>query len=114
MAPRVERLAIPPAKIRDYQLDLGHPTGWSKAKFFLARGFDRTRPDVLADALASQALAGWPGDVLPVPGAVKHRITGAVACPDGSTPDVLTVWQVDDGSAWASFVTARPARRRPA
>lgn len=111
--PRVERLTIPSAKIRDYLLDPDHPSGWSKAKFFLGRGFDRGRPEALADALASKALKGWPGDAMPVPGAVKRRITGAIVCPDGSTPDVLTVWQVDDGSTRANFVTARPARRKP-
>ena len=110
--PRVTRLTIPQDKIENYLLNFNHPKGWSKAKFFLAKGFIKSQPDVLGSALAIQAIKGWPGDELRVPGATKHRVTGPIVCPDGTTADILTVWQADDGSTSASFITARPVRRK--
>lgn len=105
-----KRLGVPQAKVTAYLLNPDHPEGWSKAKFFLARGFDRDRPEELASALAWQARRRWPGDVQIVPGAVKHRVHGPIECPDGSTPDILTVWQVGDDEHTAFLVTARPGR----
>ena len=105
-----ERLDVPQAKVTDYLLNPDHPEGWSKAKFFMARGFNRDRPEELANALAWQAARRWPGDVQVVPGAVKHRVFGPIECPDGSTPDILTVWQIDGDEHTAFLVTARPGR----
>ncbi len=110
----VEGLSVAHAKVQDYLLNIKHPEGWSKAKFFLARGFDLSQPSVLAEALAVQALMGWPGDELITPGSVKHKIVGPVQCPDGSAPDILTVWQVKTGSTSADLVTARPYRLKSA
>ena len=109
-----ELLAVPRAKVTDYLLNPHHLEGWSKAKFFLARGFDRDRPEVLANALAGQAELGWPGHVQPVPSGVKHRVHGPIDCPDGSRPDILTVWHISEGERTAFLVTARPGRFRSA
>ena len=105
-------IVVSPAKVVDYLLNLDHVEGRSKAKFFLARGFSRDRPVELADALAAQAIRGWPGDSVAAPGATKHRVVGPVDCPDGSAPEVLTVWQVLTDSEVATLVTARPHRRK--
>ncbi len=106
----VTHLGIDPPKLTHYLLDLASPNGWGKAKFFLARGFSRDRPEELGSALARQAFAGWPGDVLAVPDAVKHRVSGSIECPDGTTPRILTVWYVKHGDTTAMLSTARPMR----
>lgn len=102
----VEFVGIPPEKISKYLLNPDHPEGGSKAKFFLARGFDRNRPH----ELAWQAVRHWPGDIRKVPGATKHVVIAPVECPDGSTPTILTVWQIADDDTTAYLVTARPGR----
>lgn len=108
----VTTVDIPSAKITEYLLNPDHPEGASKARFFLARGFSRDRPQELSDALARQAQLGWPGETLKVVSAVKHRIVGPILCPDGSAPEILTVWQAADDSDTAMLVTARPNRAR--
>ncbi|RYB02107.1 DUF6883 domain-containing protein [Lichenibacterium ramalinae] len=106
----VTHLGIDPPKVTHYLLDLTSPQGRGKATFFLARGFSRDRPEEFALALVRQAFAGWPGDSLTVPDAVKHRITGPIACPDGTKPTILTVWYIADGDTTAMLTTARPGR----
>lgn len=108
----VTHLGIDPPKITHYLLDLTSPDGWSKAKFFLGRGFARNEPEVLAFALVRQAFAGWPGSEQVVPDAIKYRITGPIQCPDGSEPTILTVWYLADGETTAMLSTARPGKLR--
>ena len=106
----VELLEVRQSKIDQYLLNIDHAVGRSKAKFFLACGFKRTEPIAMAKALARQAMNGWPGDELPTPDSMKHRITGPVDCPNGDTPTILTVWEIKTGSTTASLVTARPCK----
>ncbi len=101
-------LDIPPHKIILYLLD---PNGKdpSKARFFLGRGFDVLQWLDLSNALAEHAANGWPGTVKSAGDyGVKHIITGPLQCPDGTSPDVLSVWQFKPGATAASFITAYP------
>ena len=99
---------ISDAKLVDYLLDLNHKDGGPKAKFFIARGFTRNAPQVLGNALAFHAGLNWPGSVMTTAFGAKHVVTGALGCPDGTTPDVLVVWKVEPGRNVASLVTAYP------
>lgn len=108
----IDQLEIPQSKVKDYLLDINHPDGWSKAKFHLARGFSRAVPEVLADALAVQGFNRLLGIVISVSDGTKFKVIGPLACPDGTSPDVLTIWKSEPGSASASFVTARPHKRK--
>lgn len=110
--PTVTHLGIDPAKVVEYLLNLDHVEGGSKAKFFLSRGFDRSRPQEFAGALVNHATARWPGEILGRPGATRFRIVGPIWCPDDSTPDILTIWQAALDSNTALLVTARPQRGR--
>lgn len=53
--PNAEAAVVPAEKIRDYLLDLGHPVGGDKARFFIHFGFQRARWEELADALRRHA-----------------------------------------------------------
>jgi hypothetical protein len=82
-------------KITAYLLNLDHPKGGSKAKFFMGRGFTLSAVKAFTDALMVQ------GQTNPV---VKETETGyglryivkcACPTPDASNPCVRTVWQAE-------------------
>lgn len=110
----VTALGIDPPKLTHYLLDMTSADGWGKAKFFLNHGFNRDRPEELAMALVRQAFAGWPGSEQVVPDAVKFRISGPIDCPDGTSPEILTVWYLPEGETIAMLATARPGRLKGA
>ncbi|KQP93853.1 hypothetical protein ASF60_14270 [Methylobacterium sp. Leaf113] len=98
-------------KLVDYLLDLSHPRGGSKARFFLTFGFSRDRPMELADALADHVLRteGRPQN-LTENGPTKLVFEGRLRAPNGREPWVRSVWQVEaDGVA--RLVTVVPLRR---
>ncbi len=107
----VENLLIEQSKIDDYLLNIDHVDGWSKAKFFLGRGFSLGEPEDLANALAQHAIANWPGRIATNAYATKHIVTGPLVCPDGTAPGVIAIWRlIDGGGTTASLVTAYPNR----
>lgn len=113
--------ATPPArftirnnKLVDYLLDLSHPRGGAKARFFLAFGFSRDRPMELADALADHVLRteGRPQGSAEN-GPTKLVYEGPIRAPNGREPWVRSVWQLEaDGVA--RLVTVVPLRRTEA
>lgn len=105
------RFTIRNNKLVDYLLDLSHPRGGSKARFFLTFGFSRDRPMELADALADHVLRteGRPQN-LTENGPTKLVFEGRLRAPNGREPWVRSVWQVEaDGVA--RLVTVVPLRR---
>lgn len=100
---------IPDAKLARYLLDENHPTGGTKARFFIARGFSPTEPGVLAAALLAHA------DTHPIENERSqiHGISRAVQCqlttPDGTNPCVRVIWIQDAGQTIQRLVTAYPA-----
>lgn len=95
-------------KLVSYLLSTGHPQGRSKARFFLACGFSAERWEILAHALREQcvnnmvvqAVESWYGN--------KYVVDGPVITPDGSNPNVRTVWVIDKGQTQPRLVTAYP------
>lgn len=101
------RFTIRNNKLVDYLLDLSHPRGGSKARFFLAFGFSRDRPMELADALADHVLK-TDGVRL---GPTKLVVEGRIQAPNGRAPWVRSVWQIEaDGVA--RLVTVVPLKNR--
>ena len=39
---------------------------------------------------------------------IKHRIIGPMLCPDGTTPTIFVIWQMQSVSTTATLVTAYP------
>lgn len=105
------RFTIRNNKLVDYLLDLSHPRGGSKARFFLGFGFSRDRPMQLADALADHVLetkGRWQGPA--EGGPTKLIFEGRIRAPNGRAPWVRSVWQVEaDGVA--RLVTVVPLKR---
>lgn len=101
---------IPAPKIDDYLLNLQHPEGGGKAKFFQSVGFLQGSSASLASALLRVAAER---DVLSQTSTeygTKFRIAGTIDCPNGTQAEVLTVWMKPAGARpW--LVTAYPWRR---
>ncbi len=101
-------LTIAHAKLVDYLLNLDHPVGGWKAKFFLKHGFRGDDPEELASSLIRHAVAGWLGFVSPSSRAMMNVIAGPLLNPLGTAPQVSAVWHVSDASGDARFITAYP------
>ena len=100
---------VPREKVVDYLLNLAHPRGGAKAKFFTAFGFSADDPAEFATALLSHVWLtdGRPGD----PGEpVTLVFEGAIPSPDGRQPLARSVWRVEPGSDIARLVTVVPIR----
>ena len=97
------------AKVTTYLLDLGHPTGASKARFLIRFGFDPAQPEALIEALRRHP---DDNDVIETQ-MTEHGVRNVVQCrvrtPDGRDPCIRTVWILDTGSSVHRCVTAYPA-----
>lgn len=103
------QLAVSEAKVSEYLLNISHPDGGSKARFFVKRGFDPQNPANLVTALFLHAQAYWPGRQIPVgPLETKFVIDGPFRAMDGSFPDLRSVWQGPTGGNSARLITAYP------
>ena len=102
---------VPEDKIVQYLLNLDHPKGGPKARYFLAFGFNASQPLQLAEALLAQREAhGLTTRLTEVAGRKRLVCEGPVVAPDGRRPHVRTVWQLYEGVAWR-LITAVPLGR---
>jgi hypothetical protein len=104
------RFVVDTAKVTQYLLNLDHPHGWSKARFFLSVGFGPADPAIMADALLAQARPETFTDAAHSPHGVRFGFEGPLRTPSGAAVHVRTAWQVDanDASGTARFLTAFP------
>lgn len=105
----IPRLTIRRDKLTSYLLDVTSERGASKAKFFIGRGFACDGWMALVEAIGRHGADHWPGRAVVTPYGVKHVLVGPMPCPDGTSPDVLSVWMVSRDGTDASLVTAYPA-----
>lgn len=101
-------LTIPGDKASKYLLNLNHPKGGSKAKFFFHFGFSPDRLVEFADAIFAQAVGARSFERYPTSfGLERIECVGPVWTPSGRKPWIRTVWLVTDPET-ASLVTAVP------
>ena len=105
--PNANDAEVPRQKISDYLLRPDHAEGASKARFFLARGFSGEDWPALARALVKQAEADVSAKIEGRFG-TKYVVDGAIECPDGSQPEIRTVWMIAHGAINPRLVTAHP------
>ena len=102
-------LSIKREKITAYLLDMNSIDGASKAKFFIARGFSIDKLGVFVSALGNHAASHWPGREMKTDYGTKRIIVGPMQCPDGTTPNIRTVWMLSPDETNATLITAYPA-----
>lgn len=101
-------VTVPADKVRKYLLNLSHPDGGPKAKFFISRGFSEADWQILACALELHPIENNVQSTEANAFGAKFLVRCKLRTPDGRNPCVLTVWMID-GPGAARFVTAYPS-----
>ena len=106
--PNVEAAIIPPNKLENYLLNLGHPIGGGKAKFFLHFGFRRENWQALANAFQSHARLNPAAKSTADADGVVYLVEGPLETPSGRKPRVRAVWLIGTGELAPRFISAYP------
>lgn len=107
--PRAADAVVKEEKLTDYLLSATHPSGRSKARFFLQRGFRREDWEVFARELLRIAASEEVLETVSSPFGTKYVIDGYVQSPTGERSLVRTVWIIEAQDEVPHFVTAYPA-----
>ncbi len=107
--PHVGEVIIPRDKLENYLLDLAHPIGGGKARFFLPFGFRREGWNLLADAFRKHAQENPVADSMSDPDGVTYLVEGPLETPSRRKPRVRTIWLIEAGEVAARFITAYPS-----
>lgn len=108
--PNAEQARVEREKITGYLLSTTNPIGRSKAAFFSRFGFGTDQWGDFAEALCSHCLENEVIEVRETVYGIQYVTVGPINSPDGRNPWIRTVWQVDNGSDYPRFITARPDR----
>lgn len=106
--PNSEQLLVEQEKIAGYLLNMTHRYGASKARFFGEFGFRADNWEVLAQGLREH---GQRHEIVRVKQTVfgtRYEVDGTLPAPDGRTPRIRAVWQMDRGQLAPRFITAYP------
>jgi len=106
--PNSGKARISEAKLRDYLLNPAHEVGFSKADFFSRFGFRRDRWKLLREALLLHARSHSVASISSMTFGRRFTIEGKMMCPDGRTPEIRVVWQIDTGQVVPRLITAYP------
>jgi len=109
--PNAERGLVDREKIVDYLMNLSHPEGSGKARFFLGLGFGVDNWQALADALLRVAVSGTVAQVVDSVHGSKYIVDGTLSAPSGQTTVVRTVWIREPWEERPRLVTAYPKER---
>jgi hypothetical protein len=97
-------------KILEYLLNREHRYGASKAQFFSAFGFTLASWETLAQALREHARRHEVSRIRETVFGLRYEVDGELNAPDGRTPRVRTVWQLDHGEVAPRLITAYPSK----
>jgi hypothetical protein len=106
--PNAHEAIVPRGKLENYLLDLAHPIGGGKARFFLSFGFRREAWEVMADAFRKHAQENPVASSISDADAVTYLVEGALETPSGRKPGVRTIWLIETDEVAPRFITAYP------
>lgn len=106
--PHSDSAFIPREKITEYILNLSHPVGGPKARWFVGLGYHPESPEDLMEDLISALREGTSFTESASPHGVKYAVCGRLNAPNGSQPEIVTVWIIEHDSDELRFVTAYP------
>jgi hypothetical protein len=107
--PNANQAVVEHKKVVDYLLNLIHPDGAPKARFFLSMGFAPDEWQILADNLREMILENDITERIESLHGLKFIVDGPIRTPVGQWPRVRTVWIIDEGASAPRLVTAYPA-----
>lgn len=106
--PNADLALVERAKITEYLLDVEHRYGSSKARFFSEFGFEIEKWEVLADALREHGQHHDVTQTRKTRWGPRYEIDGELNAPDGRSPRIRSVWQLDAGEIAPRLITAYP------
>lgn len=109
--PNADKAIITPEKLRDYLLSMHHPSGRTKAAFFIRLGYRQAEWPSLEHDLRTQHLLLDAEEAAESPSGRKFIIRGPLRGPVGRVVDVVSIWIVYTGEEVPHLVTAYPGRR---
>jgi hypothetical protein len=95
-------------KIIEYLLNAERRYGASKARFFARFGYGLTNWETLALALREHGRQYEVGKVTKTIFGLRYEVDGELKTPDGRTPRIRSVWQMDHGMVAPRLITAYP------
>ena len=106
--PNAHLAIVEEEKILGYLLNSSHRYGASKARFFAGFGFRLGDWGVLARALREHGQRCEVSTERATGFGPRYELDGPLNTPDGRTPRVRTVWQLDLGQVAPRLITAYP------
>ncbi len=110
--PNSSKATVEKQKITAYLLNFEHLFGASKAVFFSKFGFKLEKWEALAEALRTHAQTGKVKTVRETKYGRLFEVEGKLNTPDGRSPRIRSVWQLDKDSVAPRLVTAYPIAER--
>ncbi|MBI1226258.1 MAG: hypothetical protein GC192_13575 [Bacteroidetes bacterium] len=107
--PNFEHATIREEKLEKYLLNISHPDGASKARFFMQRGFSTESANNLRLALLEHAKEGKVVEEIQNPFGMKYVLKGFLKCPNGTKPNLCSIWIIENGKDIPELVTAYPS-----
>lgn len=106
--PGAECAVVEQTRVERYLLDPAHKDGGSKAKFFLARGFQTSSWQDFARALETHARSNPVTQITETRWGVRYRVDCNLPTPDGVNPCIRTVWQIAYEGDCPRLLTSHP------
>ncbi len=106
--PNADQIVVEREKIVGYLLNASHRYGASKAEFFTRFGFQAEQWEVLADALRHHGQIHELKRAQETGFGPRYQVEGRINAPDGRSPRVRSVWQLDHGEVAPRLITAYP------
>lgn len=106
--PNADLAIVEREKVVEYLLNARHRYGASKARFFLAFGFEIADWTVFAEALRRHGQHHEVSRMRQTGWGPRYEIDGELNTPDGREPRIRTVWQFDKGQIAPRLITAYP------
>lgn len=108
--PEFAQATISEKKLTGYLLSITHPSGGSKARYFIRHGFAAGDWRIFADALRRHAAENEVVESVQTPRGISYVVEGNMIAPTGRTLRVRVVWFQDVGEQVPHLVTAYPLK----
>ena len=108
--PNAEHAKVEGVKLTDYLLNLFHPVGGAKARWFVSQGFSPDEPEALGEALLYIVKTSDNFESVETDYGIKYTVYGKLNCPNGDTPPVKSVWMSSPEEFHPLLVTTYPDR----
>src|SRR5215471_4646945 len=106
--PGIAKAILDDRKITQYLLSTVHPTGASKAKFFISFGFTPENWAELKSALLNHPRNNPMTSQASSPFGQKFEVSCALVTPDGRSPCIISVWIIEPHEPSPRLITAYP------